>query len=173
VYNAEQMPPYTLPANASQSGLKSRSTKNGGSDNFNEIRFEDKKGSEEFYMQAEKDMNTLVKNDRNTTIRDGNDSLTIKKGNRSTDVQTGGMTTKVKKDYTLEVQGNIKTEAKQTCKHTAGTSHDTEAGTTMKIKAGTMMTIEAGTQIEIKAGSGKIVLNAMGVTITGALIKLN
>lgn len=173
VYNAEQMPPYTLPGNATQSGLKSRSSKQGGADNFNEIRFEDLKGSEEFYMQAEKDMNTLVKNDRNTTIRDGNDSLTIEKGDRSTDVQTGGMTTKVKKDYKLEVQGNIDTEAKQSCKHKAGTSHDTEAGTTMKIKAGTMMTIEAGTQIEIKAGSGKIVLNAMGVTITGTLVKIN
>ena len=43
VYNAEQMPPYELPANQTQSGIKSRSSKAGGSPNFNEIRFEDKK----------------------------------------------------------------------------------------------------------------------------------
>ena len=45
VYNAEAMPPYGLPAEATQSGIKSDCTKGGGG--FNELRFEDKKGSEE------------------------------------------------------------------------------------------------------------------------------
>ena len=45
VYNAEQMPPYALPDNKTQSGIKSRSSLGGTSDNFNELRFEDKKGS--------------------------------------------------------------------------------------------------------------------------------
>ena len=45
VYNADNMPPYELTANQTQSGIKSRSTKGGGEDNFNEIRMEDKKGS--------------------------------------------------------------------------------------------------------------------------------
>lgn len=173
VYNAEQMPPYTLPANMTQSGLKSRSSKGGGGDNFNEIRFEDKAGSEEIYIHAEKDFNTIVENDRNTTIQKGNDSLTIEKGNRSIDIQTGGRETKIKSNDKLTVQGNIETKADGSMKEEAGTSYELKAGTTMNIKAGTMMTIEAGTQIEIKAGSGKIVLNAMGVTITGTLVKIN
>ena len=63
VYNAEQMPPYALPANKTQSGIKTRSTLNGSPDNFNEIRFEDKKGSEELYIHAEKDKNEVVEND--------------------------------------------------------------------------------------------------------------
>ena len=46
VYNAEQMPPYDLPGNMTQSGIKSRSSKGGSPANYNEIRFEDKKGSE-------------------------------------------------------------------------------------------------------------------------------
>ena len=41
VYNAEQMPPYELPTNQTQSGIKTRSSKGGSPDNFNEIRFED------------------------------------------------------------------------------------------------------------------------------------
>jgi type VI secretion system secreted protein VgrG len=53
VYNADCMPPYALDANKTQSGIKSRSTKGGGPDNFNEIRMEDKKGSEELYLHAE------------------------------------------------------------------------------------------------------------------------
>lgn len=62
VYNADQMPPYTLPTNMTQSGLKSRSTKQGTAENFNELRFEDKKDSEEIYFHAEKDFNRVVEN---------------------------------------------------------------------------------------------------------------
>lgn len=69
VYNAAQMPPYGLPANATQSGWKSNSSPGGGG--WNEMRFEDKKGSEEVYFQAEKDHNELIKNNETRTI--GND----------------------------------------------------------------------------------------------------
>ncbi|MCU0229387.1 MAG: type VI secretion system tip protein VgrG, partial [Bryobacterales bacterium] len=173
VYNAEQMPPYDLPANATQSGLKSRSSKGGGGDNFNEIRFEDKKGSEDFYMQAEKDMNVLIKNDRNTTIRDGNETLTIKSGNRSTDIQAGGRTTTIKKDDKLTVDANIDTHAKGNISEKADGNFNINGGKDVNIEAGMNMKIKAGTQITIEAGSGKIVLNAAGVTVTGTLIKLN
>lgn len=66
VYNAEQMPPYELPGSATQSGWKSNSSPGGGG--WNELRFEDKKGSEEVYFQAEKDHNELIKNDETRNI---------------------------------------------------------------------------------------------------------
>ena len=76
VYNGSTMPPYELPANATQSGLKTRSTKGGNGTNFNEIRFEDKKDSEELYFHAEKDQNTVVENDRTEMIgRDHSDTI--------------------------------------------------------------------------------------------------
>src|SRR5690606_433396 len=62
VYNADNMPPYGLPEEKTKSTLKSRSSLNGSGDNFNEIRFEDKKGSEEIYVHAERDMNRVVEN---------------------------------------------------------------------------------------------------------------
>jgi type VI secretion system secreted protein VgrG len=62
VYNADQMPPYALPGNKTQSGMKSRSSLGGSASNFNEIRFEDKKGSEQVFVHGEKDMDTRVKN---------------------------------------------------------------------------------------------------------------
>jgi type VI secretion system secreted protein VgrG len=68
VYNADNMPPYELPAHQTQSGIKSRSSKGGGPGNCNEIRFEDLAGSEEMYIQAEKDQNTRVKNSQSTTV---------------------------------------------------------------------------------------------------------
>lgn len=76
VYNAEQMPPYTLPDNKTQSGIKTRSSKIGDPETFNEIRFEDKKDNELLFIQAEKDLEEIVENDRNRNV--GHDeSVTI------------------------------------------------------------------------------------------------
>ncbi len=76
LYNADNMPPYTLPQNQTQSGIRSHSTKGGGIENYNELRFEDKLGEEELHIQAEKNMTTLVKNDQETTVKH-NRSATI------------------------------------------------------------------------------------------------
>jgi type VI secretion system secreted protein VgrG len=71
VYNAEQMPPYELPANSTRTGIKSRSSKGGGG--FNEIRLEDKKGAEEVFVHAQKDENIVIGN--NKTEHVGNDEI--------------------------------------------------------------------------------------------------
>lgn len=67
VYNAAEMPPYGLPGSATQSGLKTNSTPGGGG--WNELRFEDKAGSEEVYFQAQKDHNLLIKHNRAKHVR--------------------------------------------------------------------------------------------------------
>ena len=74
VYNALAMPPYPLPANATQSGIKSNSSKGGGGSN--EIRFEDKKGSEEVWIHAQKDENIVVENDKTELVKH-NETITI------------------------------------------------------------------------------------------------
>jgi type VI secretion system secreted protein VgrG len=63
VYNFNNMPPWTLPDNATQSGILSRSSKGGQYSNANAIRFEDKKGAEQVWIQAERNMDTVVEND--------------------------------------------------------------------------------------------------------------
>jgi type VI secretion system secreted protein VgrG len=100
VYNADQMPPYLDPngdqkaatASATQSGIKSRSTPGGGPNNFNEIRFEDKKGQEELFMQAEKNKTVNVKNNRSASVG-ANDSVSVG-GDRSVSV-TGNLSVTV------------------------------------------------------------------------------
>ncbi|WP_027035532.1 type VI secretion system Vgr family protein [Mesorhizobium ciceri] len=67
VYNASQMPPYGLPASATQSGWKSDSSLGGGG--YNELMFEDKAGSELVNFQAQKDHNLLVKHDRTKLVQ--------------------------------------------------------------------------------------------------------
>jgi type VI secretion system secreted protein VgrG len=59
-HNAAAPAPYPLPANATVSTWKTSSTPSG--DGFNELRFEDASGREHVYLQAQKDMDHLVKN---------------------------------------------------------------------------------------------------------------
>ena len=54
VYNAEQMPPWDLPANQTQSGILTRSSKGGTGDNANYLQFEDKSGSDSLMSWAKK-----------------------------------------------------------------------------------------------------------------------
>jgi type VI secretion system secreted protein VgrG len=91
VYNAEQMPPYDLPGNKTQTGIKSRSSLGGTPANFNEIRFEDKKGQEQVYIHAERNKDTLVEHDETITVQnnrtitvDGTHTETIKKQTKIT-----------------------------------------------------------------------------------------
>jgi type VI secretion system secreted protein VgrG len=119
VYNAEMMPPYTLPANKTQTGIKTRSSPHGSEGSFNEIRFEDKKGKEQLYIHAERnqdnvveadaslsvghdrtktikhDEKTDVKHDRTETV--GNDEKITIVNNRTEDVQKGDETVTVHK----------------------------------------------------------------------------
>lgn len=96
VYNADNMPPYDLPANKTQSGIKSRSTLGGAPSNFNEIRFEDKKGSEELHIQAERDQTTHVKHNQSVSV-DGDRSISVG-GNESTSVTGTRSATITKKE---------------------------------------------------------------------------
>jgi len=68
VYNAQNMPPWELPANATQSGMLTRSSKGGAYGNANAIRFEDKKGEEQLWIHAEKNQDNEVENDETTDI---------------------------------------------------------------------------------------------------------
>ena len=95
VYNGEQIPPYGLPTNKTQSGIKSRSSKGGSPANFNEIRMEDKKGKEQVYIHAEKNQDNIVENDETTFVGHdrteiiGNDETITIKGDRTEIVGAG------------------------------------------------------------------------------------
>ena len=66
VYHGANNPPYPLPDEKTKSTIKTNSSPGGGG--FNELRFEDKKGKEEIYLQGERDWNILIKNNKGQTI---------------------------------------------------------------------------------------------------------
>jgi len=157
VYNADNMPPYALPENKTQSGIKSRSSKGGSASNFNEIRFEDLKGKEELHIQAELDMSTNVK--RNQTLYVGGDQNVTIHGNQTVSVHG----TDEKTGKKLPVQS----------KTTVTGKHTFDASDTIKIQAPTSITLECGGStivmvpgsITLSAGGGaKIVLDANALT---------
>ena len=82
VYNNTARVPYKLPDNKTKSTWKSDSSP--GSGGFNEIMFEDAKGKELIYIQAQKDLHKLVKNNESEQI--GNDRQVTVGNNRTTNV---------------------------------------------------------------------------------------
>ncbi len=119
LYNEEHMPPYNLPANGSQTVIKTRSTPGGGVDNFNELRFEDKKNEEHVLLHAEKDLMLEAENDEthsvgnNRTVSVGVNENYEVKGNRThtvagdeTTTVSANRTETVEVDETVTINGN-------------------------------------------------------------------
>ena len=131
VYNAEQMPPYGLPGSATQSGWKSNSSPGGGG--WNELRFEDKKGAEEVYFQAEKDHNELVKNNESRNI--GND-FSEDVGHDATQSIGHDRTESVSNDKAVSV-GNNRTVS-------IGVNDDETVGSNRSLTVGSNETITVG-----------------------------
>ncbi|MGI6853619.1 type VI secretion system tip protein TssI/VgrG [Mesorhizobium sp. 1B3] len=109
VYNASQMPPYSLPGNATQSGLKTNSSKGGGG--YNELMFEDKAGSELVNFQAQKDHNLLIKNDRTKLVQHDQSDRIDNNAKHSVGVNLdedvgNNKTTKVGVDRTVNIGSN-------------------------------------------------------------------
>ncbi|MFP2923985.1 type VI secretion system tip protein TssI/VgrG [Pyxidicoccus sp. 3LG] len=61
VYNGLNPVPYVLPDEKTKSTVRSNSSP--GGNGFNELRFEDRKGKEQLFMHAERNMDVHVKND--------------------------------------------------------------------------------------------------------------
>lgn len=200
VYNAQQEVPYTLPDNQTRSTLKTSSSKGGSG--FNELRFEDKAGSEEVFVQAQKDMNVSVLNNEALTVAGtrtlevtGNETHTNKadyaatiegnetrtnKGNYTASV-SGNYKLTVSGDLTIEVSGAVSIKSGSTFANTAGTSLTNkagtaltnEAGTSLTNKSGTDMSNEAGTTLTSKASASQTVDGGGMLTVKGGLVKIN
>jgi type VI secretion system secreted protein VgrG len=170
LHNADEMPPYELPRHKTRSGIKTRSTKSGSSSNFNEIRFEDKRGSEQLFLHAEREKDEYVKSDSREWV--GHDRhLLVKEKQKE----------KVEGDKHLIVGSNHAEKIGGAKSLTVGGNHDekigqkwaAEAGQEIHLKAGMKVVIEAGVQLTIKAAGGFIDIGPAGISIVGTLVNIN
>jgi type VI secretion system secreted protein VgrG len=141
VYNADNMPPYGLPDNKTQSGLKSRSSKGGSPDNFNEIRFEDKKGGEEMYIHAEKNQTIVVENDKSESVgHDNTESVgndeTIEVGNNRAKTVGVNQSEAIGSNKTIDVGANHMETIGANKTMSVGANHTESIGANMTIDVG-------------------------------------
>ncbi|UWS32890.1 type VI secretion system Vgr family protein [Erwinia pyrifoliae] len=168
VYNEASMPPWALPAAATQMGFMSRS-KDGTPDNANALRFEDKAGHEQIWLHAEKNMDTEVEHcethevgfDRHKTV--GRDEKNIVKRNMLTDVGMHATSHTAEKHIinvgedqavlTMDKQGNVLLEA--------------TASIRLKVKNNYILITPSAIEIQVAEG------DLMAESEKGALLKGN
>jgi type VI secretion system secreted protein VgrG len=188
VYNASVKVPYALPGEKTKSTIKSNSSTGGGG--FNELRFEDKKGSEEIFINAQKDYNETVLNnktvkitqDSTTTVDKGNNSLTVSQGNHSVTISQGNHSTTVSaKNHELTVSagnhkitisaGKSEISAAQSMTLTVGSSSIKIEPAAITISSA-QIKLSGTATVEISAPSVKVAGSAM-TEISGGMVKIN
>jgi type VI secretion system secreted protein VgrG len=168
VYNAASMPPYDLPAEKTKSSIKSYSYKGGGG--FNELRFEDKKGSEQIFIQAQKDQDIRVKNILKEFV--GSDTHLIVKHDQLNSV-SGDKHQHVSGDHNEKVEGTVSLNAGADMQEKVHSKYAMDAGTEVHIKAGTNVVIESGMTLTVKVGANFININPGGIFISGKIVNIN
>lgn len=201
VYNGDHDPPYGLPGAKTKSTIKSNSSKGGGG--FNEMRFEDRKGQEEYFMHAQKDMNVEVLNNldtqvgnketrsvgasRSTTIGSSqnetvgtSDSLTVGTNRSATIGANDSLTVGASRSATitasdsLTVGGTMSTTVGATATETVGATRSATVGGVESVTVGGTYSLTVGGAMSVNVG-GPIMMNAGGPIVmnSGSLIAIN
>ncbi|EOS94850.1 Rhs element Vgr family protein [Erwinia tracheiphila PSU-1] len=162
VYNEASMPPWALPAAATQMGFLSR-TKDGSAETANALRFEDKAGEEQLWIQAQKNMDTHVKNDEIHAVG-GNRTIAVQKSYSSTvsgsyDQKTQWSRSElVGGDYLMQTQGGIVQASAQGISLIAGDS---------------VLTLLQNGTVSLQCKNFEINATAQGQINTGGTLDLN
>jgi type VI secretion system secreted protein VgrG len=194
VYNGDSMPPYSLPGNQTQSGIKSRSTKKGTAENYNELLFEDKKGQEQIRLHAERDLNEVVEVDHTVRIG-GNERIEIR-GNQTVSIQGApvqgggqiGCQVSITGDWKVDVSNTISIQAPTSITLTCGGSSVKLEPGRISLVAGDGATLvldanaalkakeisaDADKEVRLAGAAGTARANSQGVQIQGPVVKLN
>lgn len=166
VYNGQNKPPFSLPAEKNESGFATRSSTQGSADDGHRLSFNDKKGEEKLTIVAQKDLSLTVKNDvtstiaanRSTELTKGNDQLHLKKGDLTLTLDKG--------DWQQSITGNATTQLKN------GNYSLKVTGGSGAIKTDKALTLESTQSIELKVGSNKISISTSGITISGTMVSI-
>ena len=192
VYNGENAPPVDLPGAQTQTVLRTRSSKQGQAGN--ELRLEDKKDAELFYLHAQKDMSVEIENALSTTLKKGGQTHVLEEGDRSLELKKGKESHTIKGTRTVDV-GDDETHTSRAAFHhtvsgdyelkvdgkltitvggalTIKTSADglLQTGTALTLKSGTDLNTQAGTNLSAKAGAKMLQQAAVQVDIAAPVI---
>ena len=193
VFNANQMPIYGLPDNKTRALWRSKTYKQDkgsdlsagaaaldtGAPGANEIRFEDKTGAEEFFMHAERDLNTRVrwcethKVGKDVDIFVGKnrkeevgENETIKIGmNRKEEVgQDESITIKGKRTEVVQMDEKVSISGKREV--TVSNGDKLSVTGDLKVDVTGQISITANQKITLTCGSSSIEIAPTGITIS-------
>ncbi|KFW98548.1 type VI secretion system tip protein TssI/VgrG, partial [Pectobacterium wasabiae] len=144
-FHATNPSPYPLPANKTRTSLRTATHKGAG---FNELRFEDQAGQEEVFIHAQKDMNTVVLNNRSTGVG----------GSHEEKVRYDQLSV-VGRDQTIEVVHNQETKIQGTQGIFVGEGRKTDvtSNDTLTVTGNITVTSTSGT-ITLKTGASSLTL---------------
>ncbi|MBN9670376.1 type VI secretion system Vgr family protein [Roseibium aggregatum] len=158
VYNAENMPPYSLPGEKNKAGIKSDSTTGGGG--YNEFVLDDSKGQEQIGIHAQKDMDTVIEN---------NESLHVKNC-RDTKIDVN-RTEKVGQNVTEDIGMMWKVKAGMMIEFKCGASKIVMTPSSIDIKS-PMINIKASGMLTESAPVTQVTGSGL-LTLKGGLVMIN
>ncbi|MCO8121107.1 type VI secretion system tip protein VgrG [Stieleria sp. TO1_6] len=169
VYHAQNMPPWELPANKTQSGYLSRSSKDGGKDNANAIRFEDLKGEEQLWIHAEKNQDIEVENDESHWVGrdrkkqvDRNERVGIGKDRTESvghdeNIAIGNdRTENVTRNESISIGQNRDTDVGKNESLSVGENHSQSVGKDETIDVGGNRTETIGKEVQVTIGQSRM-----------------
>jgi type VI secretion system secreted protein VgrG len=163
VYNRDRMPPFSLPAEATKSGIVSRSTPGGTPADANAIVFEDKMGAEQVLLHAQRNLDTEVEADETHTT--GGSRTTLIKGHESSTFESG-------EERHISAGAVETVDGGETRTVTGGATEDVSGGEKRTISGGATETISGGERRTVTGGIDEIVSGDVIVTINGAVLRL-
>lgn len=170
VYNPISNNPWTMPDRKNWTGIKTKSTLNGGANDANELRFDDTAGSEVFLMHAQKDMEVTVENDLLEEIR--RDVHRTVKGQTKVHYQADTHE-KVDTNTTNEVGGNVQTAVTGNIDEKIGGNLSQSIGGNLSVSVTGKASISATGGLSLICGGSHVYINPSGVVVQGPMLYLN
>jgi type VI secretion system secreted protein VgrG len=168
LYHKENVVPYDLPANKTRSTFKTLSSP--GGKGYNEFRIEDKKGVEQIYIHAQRDWDENIEHDQK--IRVGNERHDTVEANTLSEFKVEEhRITHLDRISEMRADDHLTVGVTQHLK--VGTAQFVEAGSEIHYYAGQKVVVEGAMELTAKAGGSFVKVDAGGVTISGAEVKVN
>ncbi|UIP86001.1 type VI secretion system tip protein TssI/VgrG [Pseudomonas phenolilytica] len=168
LYHKEHQVPYDLPANKTRTVFKTLSSPGGGG--YNELRIEDRKGTEQIYLHAQRDWDENIEQDQK--IRVGHERHDTVEANSYSEFRAEEhRTTHADRKSEVRVSDHLTVGNSQHLK--IGSGQFVEAGQEIHLSSGLKVVLEAGSELTFKAGGSFVKLDAGGVTLVGPVVRVN
>lgn len=175
LYDGQHPVPYALPANKTRTAWQTATTPGGGS--TNEIRFEDRKGSEEIFINASKDMNVVIGDNKQEKVgvnhtHDVGSNLETQVGGKLKASVTSSQSVTIGASETLDVSADrvVTVGGSESASIGGSRSVTVSSGAKLEAKGGRTLTVGGSMLSASGLGVSRAALGSMSVTVGGSWI---